>query len=272
MRFKIELLASSGTYQPTQWSGVHVPMCGALINCCNMELRVCYASMENVVMWLHTASGSLLQRLKQYMSYDEDVQAPIFFLPEELLASLEGPYPLGFNARRETPAQYKDQLRKHAKIMTEHPYCFKRAAEYLMKFVSDDIDTTPPFDISFCKLNGSPTQHVEVVRSIDDEHEGVMSLEPTATFLKLGRVPKKTGRGRAAVAKPMATDTEEASGDSKRIYDEAAKLVLATPSLTWQDAIALAEKVDGQVKEHIGKEEDDLSEIDPKEWWEPEET
>ena len=198
-----------------------------------------------------------------------------FFLPDELISCLEGPYPVGFNVRRETPAAYKDQLIKHAKIMTQHPYCFNRAAEYLMKFVSSDIDTSPPFDISFCKLNGSPAPHVEVVGSIDDEHEGVMSLEPTATFLKLGRVPKKAGRGRAAAPKPKAADTDEASGALKSIYDQAAKLVLATPALSWQDALALAEKVDGRVMDHVEKDaeqaEDDISDSDLKEWCAPEE-
>ena len=43
-----------------------------------------------------------------------------FFLPDELISCLEGPYPVGFNVRRETPAAYKDQLMKHAKIMTQH--------------------------------------------------------------------------------------------------------------------------------------------------------
>jgi hypothetical protein len=173
------------------------------------------------------------------MSDKLESQEPLLYLPRDLLAQLPSSLPMGFRARRETPKKYVDDLKKYALLVGSSPYSLGRASNYLIEWASGTAVLGEPLAVDYCSMD----RVVPLVQAPLDMLDNVVSLEPKPNELRLQKTPKPRN------PRPAVKARIEPSASAKQMYELACGLVAATPSLSWQDAIDVAEQIEVPMRE-----------------------
>jgi hypothetical protein len=164
----------------------------------------------------------------------------VYLVPDDI-RKLSSDLPRDLERRTWKKPKYVDMIKKYAEIIRPAPICFSRAADHLIKWVTETVDT-PLLDVSYCKLKlpGPLAVTPKPTTKVDSDCQAI-ALEPAPGLVKLVK-PPKASVPKAPTTTPAKVLDVSASASAKSVYSMAANLV-EHQGKAWPEAVKLAEEL-----------------------------